>query len=100
MKNEYTVIDAKGTFNNEITNYIHTTFTLDTTTMLVIDATRDFLEENNCSYESYNHEFLENEIFIPSWIFKLIKILNDANIDLSIYELIREKILVPKEECR
>lgn len=99
MKKYYTVQDAKGTFNNEIVNYVHTTFTLDTTTILVIDALTTYLEENNNgSYESYSHQFLENEIYIPGYIFNLIKILNDANIDLSIYELIRENILIPAEQ--
>ena len=95
MKKYFNVVDAKGSFNNEITNYVHTTFNLDTQSILLVDATVSYLESNNnCSYETYNSELLKEEIYIPCWINDLIVILNSANIDLSVYELLREKILV------
>lgn len=94
MKKYFNVVDAKDSFNNEITNYVHTTFNLDTQSILLVDATVSYLESKNTSYETYNSELLKEEIYIPCWIDDLIVILNSANIDLSVYELLREKILV------
>lgn len=75
-------------------NYIKESFSnINVSLFLLIDNLIEFLKkQNNHTLESY---FLLNEKFyINKYILDLIELLNNSNIDISINELIINKILM------
>ena len=79
----------------KIIEYINTSFNIDKTSLLLIYNVYDYLESKNENYFIYkvNYSFSSDEFIISSFLNDFIKILNNSDIDISIIELINNKVL-------
>lgn len=85
---------------NDILEYIKNNFNISVTSYLLIDSLFDYLlKQNNFTLESHTIEYNKNNLvksetfYTYKYLFDFIEILNSSNIDVSIMELIINKVL-------
>lgn len=80
---------------NTIIEYINNNFNIDKTSLLLIENIYDYLQSKNENYFTYkvDYAFSSNNFIVLSFLNDFIKILNNSDIDISIIELINNKVL-------
>lgn len=76
--------------------YINENFNVDATTIRLINSLYDYFNNNNNSLNIINYN--QCRIAIHSFLYTLLDILNDADIDLTMEELLDNNII--NTECR
>ena len=81
----------------ELINYIEKNFTgINYISRNLIQDIADYLKNNNCSLESVN--FQGEKIYVESFLYDFLSMLNDSGIDISLKELIENNILEEVEK--
>lgn len=74
-----------------IIEYIKDNFNVDITTIRLIDSLYDYLDNHNYSKDIINYK--NKRVIINSFIYDLIQLLDNSNIDITMEELLDNKLV-------
>lgn len=79
-----------------IIEYIKGNFNVDITTIRLIDSLYDYLDSHNYSKDIINYK--NKKVIINSFIYDLIQLLDNSNIDITMEELLNNKLIDMEEK--
>lgn len=79
-----------------IIEYIKDNFNVDITTIRLIDSLYDYLDNHNYSKDIINYK--NKRVMVNSFIYDLIQLLDNSTIDITMEELLDNKLVDMEEE--